>query len=174
MEYQFVTNVNGEMRQVSVNIPISIELSQEHLKYVKTWSEIQMEFFTKCKELEEKRAAIEKDISETLQFTNNAKIPYNWEPLRMQFSCIFENMLNAARDAKMIIFHFPNDIRFLRDIVLTGRNYKNHDLFEEQLNSSFAFMASALEELETDFKKEKEAALMSFNASQLVPKPCGF
>lgn len=172
MDFQFMTTVNGERRPVQVHLPIIN--SAEQLKYAKAWSEIQMEYFTKCKELEEKIVAITTDIAETLQFTANAKIPYNWEPLRMDYCSTFENMLSAAHGGLILIRSLPHDVQFYQEMVVRNHQHSNHETFVQNLEHGFLSIVSSLDDLEEDFKKVKAAGQRAFNASQLVPKPCGF
>jgi hypothetical protein len=148
--------------------------SKIHLKFAREWADVTMDFFTRCMKLEEQRSALEKDIVETMQFSMNAKLPYNWEALRTDYVANFQNMLTHVVDIKTLLDSVPYSIQFYQEQVLNSLDSDYNNNAKNNLEFALQSLADSLADLSTDFQTEKKDGLRAFTASQQVPKPCGF
>lgn len=116
---------------------------------------------------------LSKDMKNMMYTVEQLQVPYNYEYLRLEYVEAFKEIKEHMNELSYSMFYFPNEVEtFLRYIENEPSSHNHTELFG-MLQATYEYYCARYELLKDVFNQNKRLAQECYEATLMLPKPCG-
>lgn len=140
----------------------------------RTWYNTVIDFCDQYKELVKRHAVTADNITATINFVQELKVPFCYESQRLAFQQVIVELKEESDDIFMMMSSYLSEIKYHEDMLTAHGDDKLADSSMAFLQSMIEFYAHRIDVLKEDFEHNKRLGEGVLEESKQIDRPCGF
>jgi len=114
------------------------------------------------------------DTNQMIENVDKIQVPYCYEYIRVDFQLTFVDIKGYIDELKHSMFYFPEEVDKFLAYIKNEPSSNNHNELFGMLDATHRYYCARYDVIKTKFYDNKYLAGQCYDATQHIPRPCGY